>query len=199
MITLLLQLFWTFFLIGLFGFGGGYAMLSMIQGEVVGHYHWMTMGQFTDIVAVSQSTPGPIGINVATYAGYTAVINAGYDPAFAVLGAFLSSFSVILLPFIAMLLVSRYLLIHKDNPIVKTVLTYLKLAVVGLIIAAALLLVSPETFGSFAENPLQFCLSIALFAAAFFASLKWKTSPILLILLAGVVGFAVYYLPTLIM
>ena len=55
MITLLLQLFWTFFLIGLFGFGGGYAMISMIQGEVVGHYHWMTMGQFTDIVAISQS------------------------------------------------------------------------------------------------------------------------------------------------
>ncbi|MCR4872416.1 MAG: chromate transporter, partial [Bacteroidales bacterium] len=167
--------------------------------EVVEKNGWMTSAEFTDIVATSQVTPGPIGINVATYAGYTAVINAGYDPALAVLGAFLSSFSVILLPFIAMLLVSRYLLHHKDNPVVKTVLTYLKLAVVGLIAAAALLLVSPETFGSFAENPLQFCLSIALFAAAFFASLKWKTSPILLILLAGVVGFAVYYLPTLIM
>ena len=67
MITLLLQLFWTFFLIGLFGFGGGYAMISMIQGEVVGHYHWMTMGQFTDIVAVSQSTPGPIGTTRAIH------------------------------------------------------------------------------------------------------------------------------------
>ena len=193
------KLFYTFCKIGIFNFGGGYAMLALIQNEVVEKNGWMTSAEFTDIVATSQVTPGPIGINVATYAGYTAVINSGYDPAFAVLGAFLSSFSVILLPFIAMLLVSRYLLHHKDNPIVKTVLTYLKLAVVGLIAAAALLLVSPETFGSFAENPLQFCLSIALFAAAFFASLKWKTSPILLILLAGVVGFAVYYLPTLIM
>ncbi len=193
------KLFYTFCKIGIFNFGGGYAMLALIQNEVVEKNGWMTSAEFTDIVATSQVTPGPIGINVATYAGYTAVINAGYDPALAVLGAFLSSFSVILLPFIAMLLVSRYLLHHKDNPVVKTVLTYLKLAVVGLIAAAALLLVSPETFGSFAENPLQFCLSIALFAAAFFASLKWKTSPILLILLAGVVGFAVYYLPTLIM
>lgn len=193
------KLFYTFCKIGIFNFGGGYAMLALIQNEVVEKNGWMTSAEFTDIVATSQVTPGPIGINVATYAGYTAVINAGYDPAFAVLGAFLSSFSVILLPFIAMLLVSRYLLHHKDNPVVKTVLTYLKLAVVGLIAAAALLLVSPETFGSFAENPLQFCFSIALFAAAFFASLKWKTSPILLILLAGVVGFAVYYLPTLIM
>ncbi len=193
------KLFYTFCKIGIFNFGGGYAMLALIQNEVVEKNGWMTSAEFTDIVATSQVTPGPIGINVATYAGYTAVINAGYDPALAVLGAFLSSFSVILLPFIAMLLVSRYLLHHKDNPVVKTVLTYLKLAVVGLIAAAALLLVSPETFGSFAENPLQFCLSIALFAAAFFASLKWKTSPILLILLAGVVGFAVYYLPTLVM
>ena len=188
------KLFYTFCKIGIFNFGGGYAMLALIQNEVVEKNGWMTIAEFTDIVATSQVTPGPIGINVATYAGYTAVINAGYDPAFAVFGAFLSSFSVILLPFIAMLVVGRYLMRHKDNPIVKTVLSYLKLAVVGLIAAAALLLVNPETFGTFSASPLQFCLSIALFAAAFFASLKWKTSPILLIVLAGVVGFVVYYL-----
>ena len=70
------QLFYTFFLIGLFGFGGGYAMISMIQGEVVTNHHWMSMGEFTDIVAVSQMTPGPIGINSATYVGYTSVVNA---------------------------------------------------------------------------------------------------------------------------
>jgi chromate transporter len=131
---------------------------------------------------------------VATYAGYTAVINAGYDPLLAVFGAFLSSFSVILLPFIAMLLVSRYLFRHKDNPVVKTILSYLKLAIVGLIAAAALLLVNPETFGDVSTNPMQFYLSITLFVAAFFSILKWKTSPILLIVLSGVVGFIVYYL-----
>lgn len=188
------KLFYTFCKIGIFNFGGGYAMIALIQNEVVEKNGWMTAAEFTDMVATSQVTPGPIGINVATYAGYTAVVNAGYDPALAVLGAFVASFSVMLLPFIAMLLVSRYLLRHKDNPVVKTVLTYLKLAVVGLIAAAALLLVSPETFGSYAGNPLQFFLSIGLFATAFFASLKWKTNPILLIVLAGVVGFVVYYL-----
>ena len=188
------KLFYTFCKIGIFNFGGGYAMLALIQNEVVEKNGWMTSAEFTDIVATSQVTPGPIGINVATYTGYTAVINAGYDPALAVFGAFLSSFSVILLPFIAMLVVGRYLMRHKDNPIVQTVLSYLKLAVVGLIAAAALLLVNPETFGTFAESPMQFCLSIALFAAAFFASLKWKTSPMLLIVLAGMVGFVVYYL-----
>ena len=165
--------------------------MSLIQIEVEQH-GWMTQQEFVDIVAVSQVTPGPVGINVATYAGYTAVINAGYDSWVAVLGAFVSSFSVILLPFIAMLIVSRYLMRHKDNPVVKTVLSFLKLAVVGLIAAAALLLVSPETFGTYSESPLQFFLSIGLFAAAFFASLKWKTSPILLIVLAGIIGLIVY-------
>ena len=187
------RLFYTFCKIGIFNFGGGLAMLALIQHEVVEVNAWMTEAEFADIVATSQVTPGPVGINVATYAGYTAVINAGYDSWVAVLGAFVSSFSVILLPFIAMLIVSRYLMRHKDNPVVKTVLSFLKLAVVGLIAAAALLLVSPETFGTYSESPLQFFLSIGLFAAAFIASLKWKTSPILLIVLAGVVGFVVYY------
>lgn len=190
------QLFYTFLKIGIFNFGGGMSMLALIQNEVVEKNAWMTAGEFADIVATSQVTPGPVGINVATYAGYTAVVNAGYSTGFAILGAFLSSFAVILLPFIAMLIVSRYLMRHKDNPIANTVLRYLKLAVVGLIAAAALLLVTPETFGTLTGNPLHFWLSVSLFAVAFFVSLKWKTSPILLMLLAGVVGVVVYYLPT---
>ena len=74
---LFLELFYVFFKIGLFGFGGGYAMLSMIQGEVVTAHQWLTTSQFADIVAISQSTPGPIGINSATYAGYMSAINEG--------------------------------------------------------------------------------------------------------------------------
>ena len=67
-----LHLFLTFSKIGIFNFGGGYAMLSLIQNEVVEKHHWLTNGEFTDIVAISQGTPGPIGINCATYVGYTA-------------------------------------------------------------------------------------------------------------------------------
>ena len=81
-------LFITFFQIGLFGFGGGYGMLSIIQGEVVHHWHWMNTAEFTDIVAISQMTPGPIGINSATYCGYTAVQNAGHGGLMAILGSF---------------------------------------------------------------------------------------------------------------
>ena len=187
------KLFYTFCKIGIFNFGGGYAMIALIQNEVVEKQGWMTMTEFTDIVATSQITPGPIGINVATYAGYTSVVNAGYAPFWGVAGAFLASFSVILLPFLLMLVVSRFLLKYKEHPVVKTVLSVLKLTVIGLIAAAAVLLVNTETFGSYTESPLQFFLSIGLFAVAFLASLKWKTNPILLIVLAGVVGFVVYY------
>ena len=186
------KLFYTFCKIGIFNFGGGYAMIALIQNEVVEKQGWMTSAEFTDIVATSQITPGPIGINVATYAGYTSVVNAGYDPFWGVVGAFLASFSVILLPFILMLLISSFILKHKEHYVVKSIMSVLKLTVIGLIAASAMLLVSPETFGSYADSPLQFFLSIGLFAATFFASLKWKTSPILLIVLAGIIGLIVY-------
>ena len=187
------KLFYTFCKIGLFNFGGGYAMIALIQNEVVEKQGWMTIAEFTDIVATSQITPGPIGINVATYAGYTAVVNAGYDPFWGVAGAFLASFSVILLPFVLVLLISKYLLDHKDNPVIKTVLQMLKLTMIGLIAAASMLLINPDTFGTYAESPLQLFLSIGLFAAAFIASVKWKVSPILQIVIAGVIGIIVYY------
>ena len=188
------KLFYTFCKIGIFNFGGGYAMIALIQNEVVEKQGWMTMAEFTDIVATSQVTPGPIGINVATYAGYTSVVNAGYDPIWGIAGAFLASFSVILLPLILMLLISSFILKHKEHIVVKSIMSVLKLTVIGLIAAAAVLLISPETFGSYTESPLQLFLSIGLFAAAFIASLRWKVSPILQIVIAGAVGFLVYYL-----
>ncbi|MCI6518132.1 MAG: chromate transporter, partial [Prevotellaceae bacterium] len=106
-VVLFLLLFYTFFKIGLFGFGGGYAMLSMIQGEVVTKYQWLTTSQFTDIVAISQMTPGPIGINSATYVGYSAVVNAGYSPAMGVLGSAMATFAVVLPSFILMFTITK--------------------------------------------------------------------------------------------
>ena len=105
---LYLNLFYSFFKIGLFGFGGGYAMISLIQGEVVNRHHWLTSGQFTDIVAISQMTPGPIGINSATYVGYTSVVNAGYGHAWGVLGSATATFAVVLPSFVLMLLISTW-------------------------------------------------------------------------------------------
>lgn len=187
------KLFYTFCKIGIFNFGGGYAMIALIQNEVVEKQAWLTTQEFTDVVAISQMTPGPIGINVATYAGYTAVVNAGYATWAGVLGAFLSSFAVILLPFILMLIVSRYLLKHKDDPNVASVFSVIRLAVVGLIAAAALLLATPENFGSFATSRYQFVVSVVIFLGVFWLSYKYKFSPILLILICGVAGFFLYY------
>ena len=117
MALLFLQLFWSFFCIGLFGFGGGYAMISMIQGEVVNRYHWMTMGEFTDIVAVSQSTPGPIGINSATYVGYTAAMDAGHEWYWGLLGSVTATVAVVLPSLILNLIKSKILKKYKTQPV----------------------------------------------------------------------------------
>lgn len=186
------KLFYTFLRIGIFNFGGGYAMIALIQNEVVTRNGWMTMQEFVDMVAVSQMTPGPIGINVATYAGYTAVLHAGYSVPMAVLGSFIASFSVILLPVVAMILVTRFLMKMQEKPAVQTMLKTLRITFVGLIAAAALLLLTPESFGSPSQDTLQFIISVVIFLTVFIAAFRYKVSPILLLVLSGVAGFIIY-------
>jgi len=187
------QLFYTFLKIGIFTFGGGYAMVALIQSEVVVENQWMTSQEFTDILAISQTTPGPIGINTATYTGYTAVVNAGYPAYMGVIGAFLASFSVILLPFMLMMIVTKVLMKHKDNQVLTDVFSTLRKVVIGLIAASALLLVSNENFGSPTESTFRFVLSLLIFVGVFVASYKFKKSPIMLILVCGLIGFLAYY------
>ena len=140
------QLFFTFCKIGAFTFGGGYAMISLIYNDVVG-YGWMTEAEFTDIVAVSQATPGPVGINVATYSGYTAVVNAGFDPWLGVLGAVIASLAVLIVPVTLMVVVVKFLQKHRGNVLIDKMFSILRLAVVGLVAAAALQLITFVTFG----------------------------------------------------
>ena len=188
---LFLQLFYTFLIIGAFTFGGGYSMIALIQGEVVVHHGWMTASEFTDLLAVSQMTPGPVGINTATYAGYTAVINAGYPQWAAVGGSLLASLAVITIPVLLVLLVSRWLLANKADHRVSTVMRVLRLTVVGLIAAAALQLLTVDSFGTAGFN-LRFIVSVAIFAGAFLLSLFRKASPILLIAASGFAGLLIY-------
>ena len=189
---LFLELFYTFFKIGLFSFGGGYGMLSVIQGEVVSRHGWLSAAEFTDIVAVSQMTPGPIGINSATYVGYTAVLNSGSPEWLAVMGSVVASLAVMLPSVILMLVVSRFFVKHSKNRNVEAVFKALRPTVVGLIASAALLLMTKENFGSPAETPLQFGVSVTLFVAAFVAMKFFKVSPILILLLAGAFGGVFY-------
>ena len=188
MILLYLKLFWTFFQIGLFGFGGGYAMISMIQGEVVGRHHWMTNGEFTDIVAISQSTPGPIGINSATYVGYTSLVNAGYAPIWGALGSFIATFAVVLPSLILMLAISRFFMKYKNHPAVEQTFMGLRPAVIGLLAAASLLLMNAENFSTPGQNPWQFFISVGLFLFAFIGQQVYKMNPILLLVLCGLSG-----------
>ena len=192
MILLYLKIFWTFFKIGLFGFGGGYAMISMIQAEVVSNHGWMSNGEFTDIVAISQSTPGPIGINSATYVGYTSVVNAGYSSLWGALGSLIATFAVVLPSLILMLAISRFFMKYKNHPAVEHTFMGLRPAVVGLLAAAALLLMNAENFSAPGENPWQFFISVGLFLFAFIGQMVYKMNPVLLLVLCGISGLLLF-------
>jgi len=190
-----LQLFLSFFKIGLFGFGGGLAILSLIQHEVL-EYGWMTEKEFVDIVAISQVTPGPIGINCATYVGYTATQS--------VWGSVLATGAMVLPGLIIMLAVCKVYQVltarFADNRYFQNTLCYLRFAVLGLIAAAALLMITPATF---IDN-----WSVVLFAAVFVLTVLPQlvhssqpvvrrliaafSHPILLIVLAGIAGYFIY-------
>ena len=188
-----LELFYTFFIIGLFGFGGGYGMLSLIQTETVVNHVWLSSAEFTNIVAVSQMTPGPIGINSATYCGYTAVHNAGFSDAMSILGSATATFALILPTLILMILISRMFMKYMHTPLVESVFTGLRPAVVGLLAAAALLLMTPENFSTPKENLWQFCISIALFLATFVGTRYLKINPIRMICWAAFAGLMLLY------
>ena len=186
-------LFITFFQIGLFGFGGGYGMLSLIQGEVVHHWHWMTTSEFTDIVAISQMTPGPIGINSATYCGYTAVANAGYGHGMAILGSAIATLALVLPSLILMIIISRMFLKYMKTPMVQSLFTGLRPAVVGLLGAATLLLMTPENFSTPSVNPWQFWISVGLFISTFVGTMIYKINPIRTIIYSGIAGLLLLY------
>ena len=188
-----LELFITFFQIGLFGFGGGYGMLSLIQGEVVHNHEWLTTSEFTNIVAISQMTPGPIGINSATYCGYTAVHNAGFGYWMSILGSVTATFALILPSLILMILIAKMFMKYMDTPLVKSVFLGLRPAVVGLLAAATLLLMTPENFSAPDINPWQFWISCFLFVASFVGTKYMKINPIRMICYAGVAGLVLLY------
>ncbi len=170
------QLFKTFFKIGLFNFGGGYPMISFIQNEVVFKHAWLGTAEFTDIVAVSQMTPGPVGINMATYTGYAAAQDAW--------GAAVATAAVCLPSFIVMILLTRFFLTHRHNLKVQAAFKGLRLAIVGLIASAALVLVNGENFVDW--------ISVLIFGLSFLAVFRFKCHPIHLILLAGLSGWLIY-------
>ena len=160
-------------------------MLSLIQADVVDRYGWISLQEFTDIVAISQMTPGPIGINSATYIGYTAVHNAGYSETMSILGSCLTTFAVCLPSFLLVLLISYFFAKFRNNKYVEAAFLGLRPATAGLIAAAALLLMNKENFIDYK--------SFLIFGAAFILTWKFKVHPILMIILAGIAGIILYW------
>ena len=187
------NLFITFFKIGLFGFGGGYGMLSLIQHETVERWQWLSSSDFTDIVAISQMTPGPIGINSATYCGYTACANAGFSMPMSILGSATATFALVLPSLILMILISKMFMRYMHHHSVESVFRGLRPAVVGLLAAATLLLCTRENFSTPTENLWQFCISCFLFVAAFYGVKVIKINPIRMILYCAIAGLVLLY------
>jgi len=174
-IIMYLKLFWSFFKIGLFGFGGGYGMISMIQFDVVDKNGWMTNSEFADILALSQMTPGPISINCATYIGY----NQG-----GIIGAIFTTFALCLPTILLMAIVITWLFKNKENHYVKALLSSLNPIVVGLIFSAGVLMMNKENFVGFE--------SVIVCAIVFVATFFFKVNPIYLIIMSGIFGYFYY-------
>ena len=197
-LTLILQLAWTFFVISAFTFGGGYAMLSLIQNQVVVEHPWISESAFTDIVAISQMTPGPIGINSATYVGYNVLYNATGSQWLGVCGSLTATLALILPSLIIMLLIVRFYLRFKQSRLYAGTMEWLKPAVVGLIGAAALILIfSTEWTGgvpsvSIVTENFPDWKSWVLLGGAFAAGYWGKVNPIYLILAGAVLGLLLY-------
>jgi chromate transporter len=179
MMWLLLQLFVSYLKIGFFGFGGGYAMLSLIHSEVVVRNAWITNGQFSDIVAISQMTPGPIAINSATYIGYEV---AG------VWGSVVATISVCLPALTLMMLITRFFMRLHDNRYVSGAIAGMRPVVIGMIAAAALMLIFPrdDDGRSFIDIWSWMIFGVTLLCSAL------KVNPIVLIVLSGIAGIVIY-------
>ncbi len=181
---ILLQLFLSYIKIGFFSFGGGYAMLSLLQNEIVIQNGWITNAQLADIVAISQMTPGPIAINSATYVGYTV---AGFW------GALIATIAVCTPAMTLMIVVTRFFFRLKHNVYIGSFLQCMHPVVIGMIGAATLTLISPMqgTSDSFIDG-----WSWMFFGVTILLSMR-KVSLLALILLSAIGGILVYYVPTL--
>ncbi len=197
-LALILQLAWTFFVIGAFTIGGGYAMLSLIQNQVVVEHGWISESTFTDIVAVSQMTPGPIGINSATYVGYDVLYAATGSHFLGICGSLTATLALMVPSFVIMLLIVRFYVKFRSSKLYAGTMDWLKPAVVGLIGAAAVILIVKTTWTGgiprmqvLADNFPDW-KSWVLLGGAFVAGYWGKVNPIWLIVAGGVLGLILY-------
>lgn len=182
-----LKLFWSFFQIGLFSFGGGYAALPLIQDQVVTGHHWLTMKEFADVITISQMTPGPIAINSASFVG----VKVG-----GVFGAMVATLGCVLPSLIIVLCLAYFYYRYRNLSTVQGVLNGLRPAVVAMIAAAGFALVELAiwTTGKFNLNISTIDVAaVLLFIVGLVILRKWKVNPILIMVGAGIIGGIYYY------
>ena len=181
-----LELFWSFFQVGLFSIGGGYAAMPLFQTQVVDQHAWLTLNEFIDVITISQMTPGPIGINSATFVG---IKIAGIG------GALVATLGCVLPSCIIVLTLAHFYFKYQNLTAVRGILNGLRPAIIAMIASAGL---SILLSASFAGGVLPASLAdvswigILLFLAAFFILKKWKLNPVWVMIGCGIIGMFLY-------
>lgn len=173
--SIILDLFITFFKIGAFSFGGGYAMLPFIQEEVIETHAWLTTGEFLDIVAIAEMTPGPIAVNMATF--------LGYQVSGSILGSAIATLGVILPSFIVVLILVQVFLKYQKSQTIQNALRGIRPTILALITSAAILLVEEAIIDIF---------GVIIAIGVFYLVAYKKFNPIFVIILSGMVGIVIY-------
>ena len=185
-----LQLYLSFLQVGLFSVGGGYAAMPLIRSQVVELHPWMTLQEFTNLITIAEMTPGPIAINSATYVGYSVGVQTGHTWC-GILGSAIATFAVCMPSLTLMILVARFFMKLKGNRLVEGAMRGMRPVVIGMIAAAALLLIFPHGDNPDDRNFID-AWSWALFGGVFVGSWR-KVNPILLIVLSAGAGILIYY------
>jgi len=167
---ILIKIFWEFFKIGLFTFGGGYAMIPLIEKEIVNTHHWLTLEQFVELIAIAEMTPGPIAVNSATFVGYKVA---------KFWGAVVSTLGVVLPSFLIIWAIASVFFSFQDNQIVQAAFKGLKPAILALIIVAAL---------SITKIAIADYKSVLILVFVVIAVWILKIHPILALLISGIIG-----------
>lgn len=183
-----IKLYFIFFKVGLFTIGGGLAAIPLLQEEVLSR-SWLSLASFSDMIAVSESTPGPIGVNVATYVGYSQM---------GIVGSVVATIGLVSPSVIIIMLIARFVMHYRDNKIVDSIFVGLRPAVTGLILSAAfsVALITLVDIDLFKETNLVKDLfnikAIIMFIVFYVAIVKWKRHPIFYILAAGLIGVLIF-------
>lgn len=182
------KLYFIFFKVGLFTIGGGLAAIPLLQEEVLAR-DWLSLSKFSDMIAVSESTPGPIGANVATYVGYSQM---------GIVGSIIATLGLVTPSVIIIILIAKFVLHFRENKVVDSVFIGLRPAVTGLILSAAfsvalITLVDIDLFKETSSLTDLFNIkAIIMFIVFYYAIYKWKKHPIYYILAAGLIGMVIF-------